>query len=70
MLSFLIDALFGCSHRRTTFPITPIRRFGSRKKATYIVCLDCGKEFGYNWQQMKVGDAVDPVTTAEILEVR
>ena len=21
---------------------------------TYIVCLDCGKEFAYDWQQMKV----------------
>jgi len=22
--------------------------------ATYVVCLDCGKEFPYDWQQMKV----------------
>lgn len=21
---------------------------------TYIVCLDCGKEFPYDWQRMKV----------------
>jgi hypothetical protein len=21
---------------------------------TYIVCLDCGKEFPYDWQKMKV----------------
>jgi DNA-directed RNA polymerase subunit N (RpoN/RPB10) len=20
----------------------------------YVVCLDCGKEFAYDWQQMKV----------------
>jgi hypothetical protein len=22
-----------------------------------VVCLDCGKEFAYDWQQMKVVDA-------------
>ena len=21
---------------------------------TYVACLDCGKEFAYDWQQMKV----------------
>ncbi len=21
---------------------------------TYVVCLDCGKEFAYDWKQMKV----------------
>jgi hypothetical protein len=21
---------------------------------TYVVCLDCGKEFAYDWAQMKV----------------
>jgi predicted protein tyrosine phosphatase len=21
---------------------------------TYVVCLDCGKEFAYDWQEMKV----------------
>jgi hypothetical protein len=29
-----------------------------------VVCLDCGKEFGYNWQEMKVGEAVKPTATA------
>jgi len=26
MLESLIDALFGCPHRRTTFPMRPLRR--------------------------------------------
>ncbi len=62
MMSTLLSSLFGCSHRRTTFPITPARRsgFGNSNKGTYVVCLDCGKEFGYNWQDMKVGEAVSP----------
>ena len=48
--------LFGCSHKRTTFPISvrsnikqPI---GPRQ--TYIVCLECGQEFSYSWEEMKV----------------
>ena len=64
MITSLLNSLFGCSHRRTTFPITPARRSGfasSNNKGTYVVCLDCGKEFGYNWHDMKVGEAVDPV---------
>jgi hypothetical protein len=24
------------------------------RSGTYVVCLDCGKEFPYDWQQMRV----------------
>jgi hypothetical protein len=27
------------------------------------VCLDCGKEFDYNWKDMKLGEAVNPVVS-------
>jgi hypothetical protein len=56
-MSRLIDALFGCAHKRCTFPITfkPGRCSHQTTTAgTYIVCLDCGKEIGYDWQKMKV----------------
>lgn len=57
-MSKLVDALFGCSHKRCTFPITANPRHprsdGATTAATYIVCLDCGKEFPYDWQKMKV----------------
>jgi predicted transcriptional regulator len=23
-------------------------------RGTYVVCLDCGKEFGYDWREMRV----------------
>ena len=56
-MSFL-DVLFGCPHKKLSFPIT-VR--GSRKRTsaslvtgTYVVCLDCGHEFPYDWNQMKV----------------
>lgn len=49
-VSLLLDWLFGCEHARCTFPITvkePMRK-------TYVVCLECGKEFRYDWQQMRI----------------
>ena len=59
MINFL-NLLFGCSHRRTTFPITPSRKRGfvNSSKETYVVCLTCGQEFVYNWQDMKLGAEV------------
>jgi hypothetical protein len=66
MLQSLFNSLFGCSHQRTTFPLTPARRnagppaLGSTRSGTYVVCLDCGKEFAYNWNEMRVGQAVQP----------
>lgn len=58
MLAGIFDVLFGCSHKRYSFPITA--RSGQRRSeaasvtGTYVVCLDCGKEFAYDWSQMKV----------------
>jgi len=57
-MASLLDILFGCSHKNFSFPIT--KRRGQRGTAassitgTYVVCLDCGTEFPYDWQQMKV----------------
>ena len=60
MFSSLLNAMFGCSHRRTTFPITPARRTqmsaDTARRGTYVVCLDCGKEFDYSWKDMKISD--------------
>jgi hypothetical protein len=58
MIAKLIDAVFGCRHARYSFPVT-VRRATRRPQAaaltgTYVVCLDCGKEFAYDWQEMKV----------------
>lgn len=61
MISSLVDALFGCWHKNYSFPITTRR--GERRSAaaavtgTYVVCLDCGKEFPYSWQDMKMVSA-------------
>jgi hypothetical protein len=58
MFAKLLDAMFGCRHARYSFPITV--RAGARRTATaqrtgtYVACLDCGKEFSYDWQEMKI----------------
>lgn len=55
MLTPILNALFGCSHKRTTFPITPNRR-SSNRRGTYVVCLDCGQEFDYSWKEMRMSE--------------
>ncbi|MGH9524123.1 MAG: hypothetical protein ACRD3E_16495 [Terriglobales bacterium] len=54
----ILDYLFGCWHKNYSFPITA-KSGKSRNEAasvtgTYVVCLDCGKEFPYDWRAMKV----------------
>jgi hypothetical protein len=62
MFTTLWNALMGCTHSRTTFPITPVRKAGfstaGQSHGTYVVCLDCGKEFAYNWADMRIGEPV------------
>ena len=38
--------LWGCSHRRTTLPMT-------HDDETYVVCLECGRQFAYDWARMR-----------------
>ncbi len=70
MLNNLMNLLWGCSHQRTTFPITPARKPGfapglGQRHATYVVCLDCGKEFGYDWSEMRIGEPVSATVTGD-----
>jgi hypothetical protein len=70
MLEFILNLLFGCSHQRTTFPLTPIRKSsghpipGAARLGTYVACLDCGKELSYDWSEMRVSGPVAPRHTA------
>ncbi len=60
MIRDMLDIFFGCSHKRYSFPITA--KPGQRRSeaalvtGTYVVCLDCGKEFAYDWKEMKFVD--------------
>jgi len=59
MFAKLVDVLFGCRHARYSFPVT-IRGVKARRleaaalTGTYVVCLDCGREFPYDWQGMTI----------------
>jgi len=49
--------MFGCWHSRYSFPITVkagLRRGAASRTGTYVVCLDCGKELSYDWQEMRI----------------
>jgi hypothetical protein len=58
MVGKLLNALFGCWHTHFSFPQTV--RLGTRRNraasvtGTYVVCLDCGKELPYDWQEMRI----------------
>ena len=79
-MNALFGLLFGCSHRRITRPITPVRKGTADKPETYVVCLDCGTHFAYDLKEMRVGKAVaipfvafkglDRAATAHVKEIR
>src|SRR5271157_1132624 len=56
-LMSVFDMIFGCWHERCSFPITVRgklrRRAAASVTGTYVVCLDCGQEFPYDWNKMK-----------------
>lgn len=65
MIASFLDMMFGCVHERTTFPQTqkkPLR--------TYIVCLSCGREFPYSWEEMKVKGESDAELIPDCRAVR
>jgi len=58
MIDSVLNLLFRCSHRRLTRPVTPVSKAGIPQGQTYVVCLDCGKQFGYDLERMRMGKPV------------
>ena len=67
MFRKLFEALsLGCHHRRISKPFAAAAAVrsssagewdavDSRQRGDhYVVCLECGKKFGYDWSQMKM----------------
>ena len=56
----------GCRHRHMSLPFSSSsqprkastsdswQRISDRSSHPYVVCLDCGKQFEYDWQRMRV----------------
>lgn len=56
----ILTLLFGCPHRRTTFPRTDAR-------GTRVVCLNCGHEMAYDLAEMKITGPLKPSARPEAL---
>jgi RNA polymerase subunit RPABC4/transcription elongation factor Spt4 len=58
IIEILFNLLFGCRHFHTTFPQSIKWRQRRTRAAyltgTYVVCLKCGKEFAYDWDEMRI----------------
>jgi len=59
MIDSLVNLLFRCSHRRLTRPFAPITKAGQPHSQSYVVCLECGKQFEYDLNEMRIGKAID-----------
>ena len=59
MIDNLLNLLFRCYHRRLTRPVAPITKAGQPRSQSYVVYLDCGKQFEYDVDLMRMGKAID-----------
>lgn len=56
-VSAFFNLMFGCLHSNYSFPHTPRGKQpypAANLTGMYVVCLSCGKEFPYDWNEMKV----------------
>ena len=67
MIDTVLNLLFRCPHKRITRPITPVSKTGVRNGGTYVVCLECGKQFAYDLNEMRIGKPVAISPTAGVL---
>jgi hypothetical protein len=69
MIDVIANLLFRCPHRKLTRPITPVSKPGVPSGETYVVCLQCGKQFHYDWKNMRMGGPVVSSPTTGVLPV-
>jgi hypothetical protein len=67
MIDIVANLLFRCPHRKLTRPLTPVSKPGVPSGDTYVVCLQCGKQFHYDWKNMRLGGAVASSATKGVL---
>ena len=60
MIDTVLNLLFRCPHRHLTRPVTLAGKAGVPHGATYVGCLDCGKQFAYDLERMRIGKAIEP----------
>jgi hypothetical protein len=67
VIDTVLNLLFRCSHRRLAGPFAPITKAGHPHSQSYVVCLDCGKQFEYDLNEMRIGKAIDHSHDAQIV---
>jgi hypothetical protein len=67
VIDTLLNLLFRCAHRRLTSPLTPVSKKGVPRGDTYVVCLDCGKQFDYDLKEMRIGKPIDRSHDASVV---
>jgi len=67
VIDTLLNLLFRCPHKRITRPITPASKGGVRDGETYVVCLECGKQFAYDLNEMRIGKPISVSPTMGVL---
>ena len=67
MIDTILNWLFRCAHRRLTRPFAPVAKPGEPHGQSYVVCLDCGKQFEYNLDEMRVGKVLDLSHVANVV---
>ena len=67
MIDSVLNLLFRCPHRRLTRPVAPVTKAGQPHSQSYVVCLDCGKQFEYDVKNMRIGKPIDHSHDAGVL---
>jgi hypothetical protein len=67
MIDSVLNLIFRCPHHRITRPITPVSKAGVPQGDTYVVCLDCGKQFAYDLKHMRIDKPVATQESAGVL---
>lgn len=62
MIDTVLNLLFNCPHRHLTRPFTPVNHAG-----TYVVCLDCAKQFAYDLNTMQIGKPIEHSNEASVV---
>jgi hypothetical protein len=60
MIDSVLNLIFRCRHRRLTRPVAAVTKPGQPHGPSYVVCLDCGKHFSYDLNEMRMGKAIPP----------
>jgi hypothetical protein len=67
MIKAIFQTLLGCHHRRLTWPTSAVQKPGAPGSETSVRCLDCGKQFAYDWNHMRVGKPIEQLPGSAVL---